>query len=170
MLNEKQEVIGSLPLTLDENRLVYLIFKKRAKLVLTVILTMTAWILFANFRSEVATEDVLELNRFQIILIRMGFLFFLVYGIFTVHFFKRVYPFYRDYKHNQKDVINYTITMKRYFPYNNQYFIGLDHPDYLFHQISEQEWIQLHVDNTYPLFRAHFSKYVFNSQGRYLII
>lgn len=170
MLNEKQEILGGLSFTDEEKNLMLIIFRKRLKLMLTVLFIMTFWIIEVNFGNKVDTEDAFGLNTIQIMIIRSGFLFLLVYGIFTVHFFKRIYPFYKDYKNNQKDVIKYTITMKRYFPYNNQYFIGLDHPDYLFHQIEEEEWMQLKVGDSYPLFRAHFSKYVFNPKGSYSIV
>ena len=170
MLNNKQKLIGTMELTLEENKLLRTIFSKRLRMFLTVLGVMTLWMFYANFSILIDNEDVMELTKAELIFVRLGFLFFLIYGGFAVLFFKRIFPLYRDYKHNRKQVIRYTITMKRYFEYNNQYYIGIDHPDYLFHQVEKDEWLRIEVGHYYALFRAPYSKYMFNAQGRYSII
>jgi len=58
----------------------------------------------------------------------------------AVVFLKRIYPFRKDLKHKMKEVVFYKVVQKEIFPGTQQYFIGLNNPRYLFHEVSPEVW------------------------------
>jgi len=170
LLNEQQQITGTLTLSWQERKQLLHIFLTRLKLWSIALLTMTYMMVYINLRSELFEDKDFGWSNNTLLIIRFGFLALLVYGSCFVLFWRRIYPYYKDYRKNEKEVVNYTITLKRFFPYTNQCFIGLDHPDYLFHQIEGPEWLSLNVGDHYPLYRAPKSKYVFNPKGCFTLM
>jgi len=92
----------------------------------------------------------------------------LIPGVFIYR--RRIGCFRRDLKRNEKVAMYYRVTQKQYFGHTGQYFIGLNHPDYLFQQVDAATWKRLEINDDFIVYRAPFSRYVFNPWGAYTVL
>jgi len=82
----------------------------------------------------------------------------------------RVAPYASDCKRGCKEYVTYTVTMKQYFETTRQYFIGLDDPDYLHHEVDADFYSKVCEGDIVVLYRAPKSQYVFNERGRFTLM
>lgn len=83
---------------------------------------------------------------------------------------RRIAPLRKDIRNGFKETVYYTVTQKQYFEHTGQYFIGLNHPDYLFHEVGAAMWQGTDVGDPFAVYRAPASRYVFNPRGKYTIM
>jgi hypothetical protein len=69
-----------------------------------------------------------------------------------------------------KEAVFYKVVQREMFPVTQQYFIGLNNPKYLFHEVGPEVWARVSVGDDFPIYRASYSKYVFNKKGKYRIM
>jgi hypothetical protein len=85
-------------------------------------------------------------------------------------FFKRIWPFQKDIRSGEKEVVFYTITNKLYFPTTGQYFFSLNDPSYLHHDVMPELYNSLEIGDEIHIYRCVYSKYVFEKDARFTMI
>lgn len=88
----------------------------------------------------------------------------------TILYRTRIWKVKKDAVNGIKEIVYYTVTQKQHFDNTGQFFIGLNHPDYLFHEVDYDTWRSLNIGGSFALYRAPLSKYIFNPQGKFSII
>lgn len=83
---------------------------------------------------------------------------------------KRVLTVRRDLRSGFKEEVDYTVQRKQYFPLTGQYFVWIDDPDNLDHEVSEEMYCNLQEGDTLCVYRGKHSKLVFERNGRFDII
>lgn len=83
---------------------------------------------------------------------------------------RRILPLKKDLRNGVKETVYYPVTQKQHFEHTGQFFIGTDDPAYLFHEVDIETWQQISVGESFIVYRAPHSKYVFNYRGRYTIM
>ena len=116
------------------------------------------------------TKKDLGISPFQMILFSALYIEGPIIASFFIFFFTRVYPFRRDIKSGVKEVVPYTIVRKEFFPLTDQYYVALDDPDYMHHEIDEATYNKVNEGDYMYLNRAIHSKYVFEINGRFTIL
>lgn len=115
-------------------------------------------------------DDHFNLSATQMYFTSLSFLGYIIVGTGLIIFFKRINPFKQDLKCGEKEIVPYLITRKEYFPITNQYFVALDDPDYLHHEIDEDTYNQCTEGGYLFLSRAIHSGYVFEINGRFSLM
>lgn len=83
---------------------------------------------------------------------------------------KRVLSVRKDLRSGFKEEVDYTIQRKQHFPLTGQYFVWIDDPDNLDHEVSEENYYNLQEGDTLCVYRGKHSKLVFERNGRFDII
>lgn len=180
-----QENIGHpVPLTTEEHSLLMYIYNRRLRFFITVYLFLIGAAFFSAQKidgsrhrwsynpddySHYSPRDT-GLSRMQMYGVTISLLesFVLLTGIFIYR--KRIGPLKKDAATGLKVPVYYPVTQKQHFDQTGQFFIGTDHPDYLFHEVDFNEWTRLQVGDNFAVYRAPASKYVFNARGKYTVI
>lgn len=110
------------------------------------------------------------LTRRQVYRITIPLMELLVTGTGILVYCRRIAPLRKDIRNGFKETVYYTVTQKQYFEHTGQYFIGLNHPDYLFHEVSAALWHGTDIGDPFAVYRAPASRYVFNPRGKYTIM
>lgn len=169
-----------LPLTKEESAFLRHIYKKRLKLFALTYL----FLIIVAFGSALAVDGPSDrygrrmysyrsketgLSREQMYAITIPLLetFVIVSGV--VFFRKRIWQIRKDIKNNLKEPIYYTVVQKNVYEHTGQYFVGLNHPDYLFHEVDFDVWKNIVVGEPFVVFRAPLSKQAFNANGTFKI-
>jgi len=167
----------TIPLSPDEKDLLHAIFVTRLRVLVSGFLLLESLFFVITLRMSFRRYKVDQYDLWDSQHIRhwtaivfggMLCLFFIIYC--ACIFFKRVYPFYKDHKCGEKEIVPYLITRKEYFPITNQYFIGFDDPKYRFHQVDRDFYNKCYEGGTAYLYRAEHSKYVFENNGRFTLL
>ena len=116
------------------------------------------------------TEDGKLISRKLIKLLQLGFLEIPLASCFLFIWYKKVDPISRDLKGGVKDKIPYEIVRKEYFPLTNQFYVALDDPNYLHHEIDEATYYNCSEGGLIYVFRAPLSKFVFEESGRFVLL
>jgi len=160
----------STPLTTEEQNLLHDIYKTRLRYMIGFLSGAYMLIMQVNIgriiKPFVSSSFADSIADYAVI-----FCWLLVTTIFFGWiFYKRVNPFRKDYKQGVKVTVIYTIVRKTYFPYTNQYFIELNDPDYMHHEVDEAFYNNCSDGDTAYLYMAPCSKYIFEKNGRFTII
>ena len=82
----------------------------------------------------------------------------------------KIEPFKKDIKNGVKEIVPYTIIRKEYFEYTGQYFVALDDPKYLHHEVDAATYANCSEGDTMAIYRAPRSKFVFEDNGRFTLM
>jgi len=85
-------------------------------------------------------------------------------------FFRRILAFRRDAKDGYKYATYLTVVNKLYFPLTDQYFLSLDNPDYLNHEVESDTYNSVVEGDQYPVYFGRYSRAAFTLRGNYQII
>lgn len=110
------------------------------------------------------------LSRTQMYTLSIALLEAFVMGTGIIIFRKRIGCLKKDIKGGVKECIYYSVIQKPRFENTGQYFVGLNHPDYLFHEVSAETWHQVNIGDDFVVYRAPKSKYVFNNKKKYTVM
>lgn len=169
----------------DERAVLKTIFRQRLRLFLLVfgVVLLIAFLAASTIDSPASRfsgsnhrhiykpdDSNFHISRKMMHVISFCFLGGIVLIVFISIFRKRVWCFYKDLRYNNKEVIYYEVMRKQRFEHTNQFFLGLNDPDYLFHEVDEQTWLQVQAGDAFPVYRAPFSKYAFHLHGKYTIM
>ncbi len=116
------------------------------------------------------TYDSRFLNRMGIWMVNIGFLEIPLGSCFLLIWYKKVRPITRDLKAGVKDIIPYQIIRKEYFPLTGRFYVALDDPNYLHHEIDEDTYYNCSEGGFIYVYRAPKSKFVFEESGRFIIL
>ena len=116
------------------------------------------------------TNKELGISPFQMILLNTAYLEVPIIATFFIFLFRKVLPFRKDIRCGVKEKVPYQIIRKEYFPLTNEYYVALDDPDYMHHKLDEATYSQVNEGDNMYLYRAIYSKYVFEINGRYTIM
>jgi hypothetical protein len=179
----QENICEHIPLTEDEYGLLIHIYQKRLRLFIATYLFLLAVAFLSalsingkkpryNYKSDGYRYNEREtgLSHMQMYAITISLLEGLVISTAIFVYRRRIGPLRKDAKNGVKETIYYPITQKQNFSQTGQYFIGTNHPDYLFHEVDYETWQQVNVGDSFAVYRAPLSKYVFNGKGSYTIM
>ncbi len=83
---------------------------------------------------------------------------------------KRIICFKKDAESGKKERITKIITRKSHFPLTGQYFISFDDPDYMHHEVDAEFYTSCYEGGEAYLYRAPWSKYIFNKDGVFSLL
>jgi len=92
----------------------------------------------------------------------------LISGAFI--FFKKLFPLLKDIKQGKKEAIIYTITNKLSFAQTDEYFLSFNDPKYLHYKVEEEIYHQCKIGDNIAIYRAPFSKHVFEKDFRFTLM
>lgn len=179
MLSNYEYIGGRIPLTEAEQKMLRFLFYKRLRIWIVVFVFLSFAALYAltnlDFRGSLSSAYKVDgeytgLTHVQMYALCFALLEGMVIILTAVVFLKRIYPFRKDLKYKMKEAVFYKVVQKEIFPGTQQYFIGLNNPRYLFHEVSPEVWRNTEVGDDFPLYRAPYSKYVFNKKGKYTVM
>jgi hypothetical protein len=179
MLSNTEIQGGTLPLTNEESAMLKLIYRTRLKVFILVYI----FLLFVAVRAGMSIDghdrygnqyeyDPKDtgLTRMQMYAVTIPLMELFVFTTGIIFFRKRIWTIRKDFQNNIKEVVYYTVTQKESFENTGQYFIGLNHPDFLFQEVSFDVWDKINVGENFGVYRAPISKYVFNPKGKFTIM
>lgn len=112
----------------------------------------------------IATERfhtlVIDLIVVQGLLVASG-LFFL---------FRNVLPFRKDVQCGVKEKIPFTVVRKEYFPFADKYYVWFDDQKYETHEVDAEAFNKVNEGDNLYLYRAIYSKYIFEMNGRFTLL
>lgn len=171
------------PLTTDEKDLLLTVFSKRRTFLFFVyILLVVIALMYSTHGVDIRSpytgkvvrweeqDDAKAVPRFWMWIINLTWLEGIVISTGIYFYMKRVHPFRYDANSGVREKVPYTIVRKEFFPLTNQYYVALDDPNYLHHQITEDEYYNCTEGGTIYIYRAVKSKFVFEEDGRYSIL
>jgi hypothetical protein len=177
-----QENIGEqLPLTEDEFGLLTHIYQKRFRFFIGIYCFLMGVAFISALRidgkkprysysnSRYSERDA-GLSRTQMYAITIPLLEGFVISTAILVYRKRIRPLRKDAKNGIKETVYYPVIQKQNFQQTGQYFIGTNHPDYLFHEVDYYTWQQVNVGDSFAVYRAPLSRYVFDGRGKYTIL
>jgi hypothetical protein len=105
----------------------------------------------------------------------MFYILLVVFGGFTFTtgaalFIKRIYYLRKDLKYGRKEAIVFTITNKLFFEYTNQFFLSLDNPNYLHHEVDHDFFNRCNIGDKVALYRTKFSRIIFDKDLRFTLM
>jgi len=116
------------------------------------------------------TADGKFISRLGMKLLNFTFLGGAIAATGVFFWFKRVYPLKKDADSGVKEKVPFLITRKEYFPLTGQFYVALDDPDYLHHEIDEETYYNCVEGGYIYIYRAAKSKFVFEENGRFTIM
>ena len=164
------------PLTADEKSMLFTIYDSRRRFLLIVYIFLILlgvvvyfkgiWIGYKHIRFKEYYEDVsiptwvAAIGGLEAILIGSG-----LYFLFT-----RVLPFRKDIKSGMKEKVPFVVLKKQYFSISDQYYLTLDDPKYEYHVTDADTYYAVNEGDKIYLYRAPWSKYVFEENGKFTIL
>lgn len=176
MLNHINENPTYNALSFEDRDMLLTIFRKRLQLFVSVFGVLFIAAFFSAFKIDsrhhyFKPEDSnFHVSRNTMYTINFCFLEGILFIIAGIIFRRRIWCIYKDARNNLKETVYYEVTHKSQFKNTNQFFIGLNDPEYLFHEVDEQTWENTSVGSRFGIYRAPLSKYVFNAKGQYTIM
>ena len=171
----KQENLPTVPLKEEEREHLLVIYYTRLRFFTIVFSLLIAFGLINSFRVlGVRPDDGYdfevfghELTRTELFLFAVTFctMIFIIPGIRI--FKKRILAFKQDADSGKKEVVNYTITDKKYFDRTQQFYFSFDDPNYMHYEVTADVFMSYQVGDTVPVYRGVRSKYVFEKDGRF---
>jgi len=173
--------IQSIPLSQDEKELLITIYRTRLHLFIGAFFTLFMMgILFGqridrksgnSFSVQYGADkkDAL-LPRNQMKCLAILWLEIPILSVGTFIFSKRVNSLRKDIADGKKYCIYYTVIRKQYFPLTDQYFISLDDPDYLHHEVDASWYDHVSDGDAFPVYFSRFARYAFNKNGSYTLM
>jgi hypothetical protein len=158
------------PLTDEEKDMLLLIYRKRLRFFLTVNLILLGIIVFQIIRffgPDFGRRDFTEI--LGMIIVMDGIPLAVISGTGLYVLFNRILPIKRDVDSGMKDKVPYQVIRKEHFYLTGQFYVALDDPDYLHHEIDEDTYHNLWEGCTIYLYRGTRSKYVFEENGRFTL-
>ena len=183
-MNETEEQV-SVPLTRDEMDHLRSIYNKRLKIF------CAGYAFFVGFlveillpftrldeehlykRIESGTDYMIldyPINRedlFYVYLLFFGGIFF---TLGCVTYFRSLHPFLKDVRSGMKDPVVYTVVNKLSFEHTNEYFLSFDDPNYMHYEVESEVYYQCAIGDQFVLYRARFSKHVFEKDFRFTLL
>lgn len=164
-------MLPTMPLSKDDLEQLQAIYWTRRKLFYGTCSGLFAFFLYAVFRYNTWAVVYLLRGDMRAFLLQFlygdGLLMAILLIVMTAIYCLRIAPYAVDCKKTCKECVPYVVTMKQYFNTTGQYFIGLNDPDYLHHEVDADFYGKVNEGDTVVLYRAPKSKYVFNARGRF---
>jgi len=169
------------PLTDDDRDLLLMVFRKRRKLLLSAFAILMFMAALCSRKIDHSSQytgniirwdgkDAYNLSRLGMKLINLCFLEILLIIPCVYFWVKRVYPLKRDADSGVKEMVPYMILRKEYFPLTNQYYVALDDPKYLHHEMDEESYRQCFEGGFIYVYRGITSGFVFEESGKYFVL
>lgn len=179
----KDGTYEKVPLSDEERDLLLYIYRKRRKYLLVVYVFFAALVLFysppgSGVRSRYSkraysyddSQDAKYVSYGWMWLINLAFVGGSVMGTGVYFYMKRVRPFKKDADSGVKEKVPYTVLRREYFEFTGQYYVALDDPNYLHHEIDQEMYYNISEGDSIYLYRATRSKFVFERNGRFTIL
>jgi len=179
MIENNQHV----PLTDDEKDLLNTIFNTRIRLFVIVYMIMIIIGAISaksglDYRYNFSNKyhhweeypEARTISRSQMYFIGLSFLESIIIGSGIIIFSRRIWCYRRDIESGVKELVPFTIVRKEYFQYTQQYFLGLDNPDYMHHEVDEGTYNNCNEGDIVYLRKAIKSKYIFEENGRFTLM
>jgi len=167
------------PLTEEECGLLYRIYYTRRNLLFSVFGIMIGYVLYRLWAEPALHSVHLDQKHKRLdftlspseetILLTVIFLLPII-GYAVRLYFRSIHPYLVDARNGEKETISYRIVRKLHFPYTDQYFISLDDPRYMHHEVDAQFYQECHEGDQVFLYRGPKSRYVFNKSGRFTLM
>jgi hypothetical protein len=163
-------------LSCEDRDMLLTIFRKRLRLFLSVfgMLFIVAFLCSLKIDSRhhyfKPDDSNFHISRNTMYIINFCFLGGILFIIAAIIFRKRIWYIYKDARNNLKEIVYYEVTQKSKFAHTHQFFIGLNDPEYLFHEVDEQTWSNISVGSRFGVYKAPLSKYVFNYNGKFTMM
>lgn len=157
---------ASVPLAEEDHHLLMTIYGARKRLLIaayTAMLPVMAYYSSLSFPSEkemLVSADLMILINFLCIFIPVTIVIIIIYR-------KRIGCFKQDADGGVKYIIPHLVVNKQYFPITDQYFLGLDDPDYMNHEVDTDTFNSVQEGDTVPIYFARRSRYAFNMNGSF---
>jgi len=164
------------PLTDEEKDVLYNIYKTRQRFLYLAYCGISGFALVCCLRSIAKTNDTYDVKErytdsgMPIWVFSVSVIALIVISSALFFLFKKVMPFLKDFRSGVKEKVPYSIVRKEYFPLTNQYYVALDDPDYMHHEIDEETYYKVCEGDNMYIYRAINSKYIFELNGRFTIL
>lgn len=171
------------PLTDDERNTLLHIYRSRLRLFVSTfaILFFLAWVKTGPVHVGGGDTHVIRqrgangfiyreywsitINQF-LILMKVGLLSALcIPG--AIIYSRRIAPYRRDARIGLKAILYHTVIGKRSFATTGQYFLLLDNPDCMHHEVDAMTYEQVTLGQMWPMYFGPCSGYAFNPRGTY---
>ena len=168
------------PLTDNEKRFLLIVFRKRRHVLLSAYaICMVMAFLLCPRGNDIRTrgaarathweeqKDARIISRIGMNVLKFFFMGAILTSSFGYFYVRQVLAVKRDADSGIKERVPYTIVRKEYFPLTNQYFVAIDDPDYLHHEIDADTYAMCTEGDNIYLERTIKSKLVFEENGRF---
>ncbi len=166
----------TVPLTDAEKEVLYNIYRTRRKFLYLAYCGIAGFTFISCLRSIMRTErtysakELYTSSGMPIWIFGVCFIVLIVVGSALFFFYTKVTPFLKDFKCGVKEKVPYCIERKEYFPLTDQYYVALDDPDYMHHEIDEDTYNKVSEGDKMYIFRAVNSNYIFEMNGRFTLL
>ena len=172
------------PLTDDDRSLLLAVYNARRRIILPASIFLMLLALYAGQKSidrydkysgKVYSrweedEDAKYVGRKAMYIIKFSFLAVPLASCFLFIWYKKLRPITQDINAGVKDVIPYQIIRKEYFPLTGRFYVALDDPNYLHHEIDEETYYNCTEGGFIYVYRAPKSKFIFEESGHFVIL
>lgn len=191
---EPREGLPLVPLNDDERAYLKTIYDTRFRLVVSAFAIMLVFALFKNpqinfsgkkmkhipergrngrlYKREAYNYEIFghDLTGIEYYLVTNGGLLLLLNVLGIMTYLKAVNPYRKDLKLGMKEKVGYMIISKSYFPLTNQYYFNFDNPDLMHYEVDADLYNAACEGDTAFLYRAKYSKQVFEKNGRFTLM
>jgi len=174
------DAIKTVPLEKDEYDTLRYIYIKRRRLLVGALAGMLIFEVLAACKIMQNYPEYWDLMKMNASDVRLGdykgeLIFLLCFYLFlttacAIIFFRRVYPFRKDYKSGLKELVPFAIIRKEYFPFSNQYFVFFDDAKYAYHEVDADVYTECTQGTIIRLNRGIYSKHIFEKDGRFTVM
>jgi hypothetical protein len=158
------------PLLPEEKQLLLRIYDSRLRMFLGAYSGLTAIAFFLvvgpGYRA-LRTLDLLPLLGIILMVGAVPFAGIMATGIYLLR--KRILPFKHDAISGVKEKVPFRVVRKE-FDITGQYYVALDDPDYLHHELDEDTYNSCNVGDLVYLYRGARSNYIFEPDSRYTLM
>lgn len=175
--------ITTVPLTEGEKNFLMRVYRRRRRLMIRAYALIIPLVIACSIKSLdrisrrsykiirwEEQDDAKFVSRLGMFFINVAFLGGAVIGCGVYFYRTRVVRLKRDADSGVKEQIPYTINKKQYFPLTGQYFVWIDDPANLDHEIDEETFYNCEVGDVIYIYRAAHSKFVFEKDGKYEVL
>jgi hypothetical protein len=156
-------------LTGEDLDMLMFIYRKRLRFFIQVCIGLLGMSLYTSFKAycRSANEPGISSNE-RIVL--SSVVEMILFVAMTVVYRFRIARLKRDAANGLKEVLVRNVTGKQHFEHTNQFFISLNDPDHMHYELDYEAWHALGPGDTFVLYKAPLSGYVFAFNGKYTII
>ena len=174
--------LKTIPLTQDDKEHLLHMFAARRKLLFMAYVILVPLALILSFRVDYRIWSGKThhwnkhdnggglIERQQMIAINMAWLLSILAVVGVPAYMKRVRVCKKDVQKGIKECVPCTVTMKLHFENTGQYFLSLNDPAYLHHEVDEETYYNYSEGDIVYLFRAPLSRHVFNNKGKFTLL